>query len=141
MYAQSKVEERLQICKSELGYGLEYHSPEEVDSFNERLGREGKFLLGENQQRTGVCNLTLTDAHFIENEQALVLCDAAYFLTRYAYLKSEENIVQRFNFRVPQKLYFDIICDLESREAAIEIMILKARQLGMSIFTELLIAH
>jgi hypothetical protein len=48
--------------------------------------------------------------------------------------------VQRFRFRIPQRLLFGIICELEERNAAIEIMILKARQLGMTTLVQLLIA-
>lgn len=75
------------------------------------------------------------------NEQVLCLCDASYFLTRYAFLKNEENVVQRYTFRVPQLIYFDIVCDMEEHDLSIEIMALKARQLGVSIFSELLIGH
>jgi hypothetical protein len=141
MYAESKVAARLAIAEREFGIHPEYHSVSDVEEFERNLIRDGKYILGEMGQPVGTTNLTEFDRAWMLNEQLLVLCDAAYFLTRYAYLRNEEGVIQRFKFRIPQRLYFDIICDLESRNAAIEIMALKARQLGVSIFTELLIAH
>ena len=75
----------------------------------------------------------------MENERILVMSDAEYALTRYCFLKDEENIVQRFRFRVPQRILYDIIADLEEDNRTLEIIILKARQLGMSTLVELLI--
>jgi len=141
MYSERKVRDRLALAADELGFTPEYHTPAEIDEFEARLQREGKYLYDDFGKPSGTQNLSADDVHWMLNEQALVLCDAAYFLTRYAYLRDEEGVVRRFEFRVPQRIYFDIICDLEERDAAIEIQILKARQLGMSVFTELLIAH
>src|SRR5271154_1861045 len=141
MYAESKVKWRLDIAQQEYGFKMQYHAPEDVDSFEKKLISEGKYLYDDVGKPYATTNLSPADSEFILNEQVLAQCDAAYWLTRYCMLKSEENVIMRFKFRVPQKIYFDILCDLEEREAAIEIMILKARQLGMSIFTELLISQ
>jgi hypothetical protein len=141
MYAESIVNERLALAKEEFGFTLDYKSTEEVDAFHARLIREGKYTYDDSGKPNGTVNLSASDAQYILNEQILCQCDAVYWLTRYAYLKTEENMIKRFRFRIPQKLLFDIICDLEEMRAAIEILILKARQLGMSTLVELLIAH
>jgi hypothetical protein len=141
MYAESKVTERLDLAEREFGFRPEYHSVDEIDEFERCMVRDGKYTYDDFGRPESTRNLTEFDRRWILNEQLLVMCDAAYFLTRYAYLRSEEGVVARFNFRVPQRIYFDIVCDLEERGAAIEIMALKARQLGVSIFSELLIAH
>jgi hypothetical protein len=44
MYAESVVNERLQLAKEEFGFQLDYKSVDEVVAFNDRLIREGKFL-------------------------------------------------------------------------------------------------
>lgn len=62
-------------------------------------------------------------------------------MTRYCYIKTEKNDIIRFTFRAPQKVYYKIISMLEKRGAAIQLQVLKARQLGMSTITELLVAH
>jgi len=141
MYAQSKVAERLDDVRATLGFTPEYKSVDEVIAFEAYLHRTGKYLYDESGNPRATQSLDAADAHWMQNEQALVMCDAAYFLTRYAFLRSEEGVVQRFQFRVPQRIYFDVIGDLEEQNAAVEIQILKARQLGMSIFSELLITH
>jgi len=141
VYAESKVLERIAMAEKEFGISLEYHTVAEVEEFELRMAKSGKYLLGEMGQPIATRDLNDFERAWMLNEQLLVLCDAAYFLTRYAFLRSEEGVIQRFKFRVPQRIYFDIVCDLEERGAAIEIMALKARQLGISIFTELLIAH
>jgi hypothetical protein len=141
MYAASRVQERIALAEREFSLRLEYHSTSEVDAFERDLIKQGKYVYDEVGRPCGTQNLTARDSHWMLNEQLLVMCDAAYYLTRYAFLRTEEGIVQRFKFRVPQRIYFDIICDLEERGAAVEVMVLKARQLGMSIFTELLIGH
>lgn len=141
MYAESKVHSRLTLLSSEFNLTPEYHTVEEVEEFEKRLLSKSKYVFGELGQPVGTQDLDDFDRAWMLNEQLLVLCDAAYFLTRYAFLRDETGVIGRFRFRVPQRIYFDIICDLESRGAAIEIMALKARQLGVSIFTELLVAH
>ena len=140
MYSSVIVDERLQLAKEEFGYPLDYKSIEEVEAFDRRLQREGKFLFDDAGRPKATQNLSPSDVRWMENEQALILCDAAYALTRYCWVKDEKGIIQRFRFRVPQRILFDVICDMEEKRAPIEIMILKARQLGMSTLIELLVS-
>ena len=140
MYSEVKVAARLALAASEFHLAPVYHSVAEVDAFEARLRDEGKYVYDEMGAAVATQNLTDADRQWMLNEQVLVLCDAAYALTRYAYIKDEQNVIGRFHFRVPQRLMFDIICDLEAMDAAIEVMILKARQLGTSTLIELLIA-
>jgi hypothetical protein len=142
MYCQKKVDSRIADTKELTGIDLtqHYYNPDEIDSFNARLEREGKFLYDDTGKPEAVTDLSPADKEFIRHNQALVLCDAAYALTRFCYVRDEEGIIKRFKFRVPQQLLWDIICDLEEKDAAIEIMILKARQLGMTTLIQLLIA-
>lgn len=97
------------------------------------------LLFDDYGRASGVQSLTAFESRWMQNEQALILCDAAYALTRYCFVINEEGVVGRYQFRVPQRLLFDIISDLEADDVAIEIMILKARQLGMTTLMQLLI--
>lgn len=141
MYSESIVNDRLALARMEFPIAAEYHSINEVISFEERLKREGKYLFDDTGKPRATQNLNPADAQWILNEQILCACDAVYWLTRYAHIKTEENIIKRFKMRIPQRLLFDIICELEDLRASIEIMVLKARQLGLSTLVELLIAH
>lgn len=143
MYAPKKVQERLALAESEYHFAPEYHSVSEVAAFDSYLHERGKYILDEfgKPSELDLERLTEFDSRWILNEQILCMSDASYWLTRYAYVKDEENIIRRFDFRVPQLILFEIICDLEITNSAIEILILKARQLGMSTLVELLISH
>ena len=141
MYSPKKVAERIDLAQRELGITLEYHGVDEVNEFERHLTRTGKYTFDEVGRPNGTQNLGEFECRWMLNEQALVMADCAYFLTRYAFLRDETGTITRFKFRVPQRIYFQIIADLEERELSIEILALKARQLGVSIFSELLIAH
>lgn len=158
MYASSVVEKRIELCHREFGYWLEYHNPAEIDDFNRRL--EEKYIdeyqaaqtaaLGTDDpakafqiaiQRSlcgSVAKLSKEEVRFMHNERLLIACDAAYFLTRYFWIKTPQAI-QRFTFLPGQRVYFDVIAEIESRYAAIEMIVCKARQHGISTETEGLI--
>jgi hypothetical protein len=139
MYSPRKIASRLALASSEFHITPEYHTPAEVDEFNKSLIDTGKYTFNEMGAPDGTQNLTPLDREWMLNEQVLCSCDANYLLTRYAYIKDEQNVIRRFSLRTPQKLFFDIICDLEDLDSAIEIIALKARQLGVSTLVELLI--
>jgi hypothetical protein len=141
MYSRSKVNARLEMAASEFGIVPEVHTVEEVTAFDDHLRRQGMYVYNDSGAPASVQSLTQFERDWMLNEQVLVMSDADYFLTRYAYIKDEQNNIHRFSFRIPQRLLFEIISDLESRDSAIELLILKARQLGMSTIVELLIGH
>lgn len=161
MYAQTIVEERLAIAEKELGFRLEYHSPEDVDTFELELERRYRdefqhartaaqssedptraFQLSILKQLNNpeAPRLTPEEVRFMQNEHAVATCDAAYFLTRYYWIKPPQGI-QRFTFLPGQRAYFDVISELEAKRAAIELIIDKARQHGISTETEGIILH
>jgi len=141
MYSQKQVEKRLQLIEREFHFRPVQRYVHEIDQFEERLRTNNRYTFDELGRPSGVQNTTPDESRWMLNEQLMCLADAAYFLTRYCYLRNEEGVVMRFRFRVPQRIYFEMICDLQDRGQPIEIMILKARQLGMSVFTELLMTH
>jgi hypothetical protein len=141
MYAESKVRERTLTAETEFRLPLEPHSIDEIDAFEKHLISAGKYIYNDLGQVKGTQNLTDFEQSWILNEQLLCACDASYWLTRYGFLIDEEGTVLRFRFRMAQQILFDIIADLESRDLGIEIMVLKARQLGMTSLIQLLIGH
>ena len=120
-------------------YQLTYHTVSEVDQFDSALRDSAKLDYDERGNVIGTRNLNAEEILFILNEQTLVKCDAAYALTRYCKLIDEEGVIMRFTFRLAQRLLFGVISDLESLDVAIEIMILKARQLGMCLIPKTLV--
>ncbi len=139
MYAESIVKERLAIAAEELGYIPVYHSPSDVDTFihqinqGMKLDSSGKPFFGR--------NLSPEEYRFIENERILCACDAAYWLTRYAWVSDENNNAVRFKFRGAQHIYFQVMSELEAARASIEMFIAKGRQQYITTITELLAGH
>ena len=144
MYCQRHVDRRMRLAEEELRsqgnpLSLTQHEVWEVDEFEERLQRGGKYIYDSTHRPIGVQNLTAEESQWMLNEQLMVMSDHAYAITRYGYVTDEEGVIRRFTFRLSQLLLFGVISDMEDLDAAIEIMILKARQLGMTTVVELLI--
>lgn len=158
MYARPLVDQRIELAETELGFKLEYHTPSEIDDFNSRL--EEKYpeayafarrdsqktktdaerryqlsLIGSLQQK-----LSSDEIRWMKNERALCMCDCEYFLTSYYWIKTQTQII-RFKFRQGQRIYYNVIQELHLAGAPIEIILAKARQLGISTVTEGLILH
>lgn len=141
MYCAEKIEERLDAAERLLGWRPVSHTIKQVDEMTRRLDMIA--LRDSDGKPSGGTTRPYTDKEkwWIRNERMRCMCDAAYFLTRYCYVKDQANNIMRFSFRVPQKIYFNVIAALERRGAAVQLQVLKARQLGMSTVTELLVAH
>ena len=119
MYAESIVNERLDIAEEELGWRPVYHSVSEVDRFIRKI--ESEMKLDGAGKPYFPRELTADEFRFIQNEKVLCSCDAAYFLTRYAWVTDENTNAVRFKFRGAQPLYFSVISQLEAKRAAIEL--------------------
>jgi intein/homing endonuclease len=69
---------------------------------------------------------------WVENEQFMCFSSAEYFLTRYAWICGVGEEVFRYDPRDSQKIFHSIIAEFDEKQVAIELFILKARQLGVS---------
>lgn len=136
MYDAAKIAERLDQAEKLIGWRPVYHSVDEVDMVTKRLDQIAVKDSSGNPTGETERPFTEDEKWWIRNERMLCMCDADYFCTRYAYVKDEKNNIKRFSFRTPQKVYFDVIAELEKRGAAIQIQICKARQLGMCLDPE-----
>ena len=139
MYSQQKVLERLEMASRKLGWVPEYHSVEEVEKFTKLMERH-QFMDG-NIIRVRDNEITRQEKRYIRNEQTLCACDADYFLTRYAFVRDQKNNIIRFKWRTAQRVYFDVLADMEARDYSLEMQLLKGRQLGVSTIVELLMTH
>ncbi len=161
MYARSIVEERIELAERKLGFSLEYHRPNEIDDFAKRLEEKysdiyataSRASQGSKDPQSSLQTSLLSDLgnpegsklssdeiRFIQNERALCMCDAGYFMESYYWIKSPTGIV-RFAFLPAQRIYMAVVAELEKRGCPIELIILKARQLGISTVVEGLTLH
>lgn len=141
MYATSRILERLEQATKVLGWTPERHSIEEVERFSQRM----KALEFVDPKTPSIVRVsrepTPMEARFIRNEIHMSACDADYFLTRYCKVRDETNTIVPFKWRIPQRVAFNVIAEMEDGRHSIEIQWLKGRQLGVSTIIELLITH
>lgn len=158
MYARPIVQARIEAAENDLGFKLEYHTPAEIDDFDNRLQekyqdqyaaarRDAQKVKTDAERRYQMSLIgSLTDKlssdeiRFMKNERAICWADCEYFLTSYYWIKTQTKII-RFAFRVGQRIYYNVIQELHLAGAPIEIIMAKARQLGISTVTEGIILH
>ena len=147
MYCNEVVEQRLEAAREENGWLPEYHSIPEIETFDAKLlarfpkeYEEARLNSVGTEDPSKAFQLSITRAlndprnprlnkdeiRFIDNEQALVQCDAAYYLTRYYKIKNRQNLIQHFSFQGGQRILFNVISELERMGRSIEILINKA---------------
>lgn len=112
-----------------------WHSRAEIESTISHLS-----ALWDAEQEKWVRPLAPDEIKFIKNERFLCKTDFSYFLL-YCWIKSAEDIPVRFSMWPSQKILLDIIAENELEGISIELMVLKARQLGISRFISLLLTH
>jgi len=69
---------------------------------------------------------------FVVNEQVLCSLDSAYWETRYAFICDNASNIYRFSNRKSQEIFDSILAQFDLEAVAIELLVLKARQLGVS---------
>ena len=80
-------------------------------------------------------------ARWIENEQVLCGLDSGYWERNYAWVCDEKGQIFKFKNRRSQDVFDAIIADFDQRAVSIELLILKARQVGISTKTALKFIH
>lgn len=86
-------------------------------------------------------DLAADEVDFIRMERFLCRVDFKHLANSYCWIKSAEDLPIRFNMWPSQQILLDIISENELEGISIELMILKARQLGISRFVSLLLIH
>ena len=74
---------------------------------------------------------------WVANERFLSFASAEYFVTRYAYIRAANTQIIHFDFRLAQKIFLAFLAECDDLQIAIQLFILKARQLGVSTATAL----
>lgn len=85
--------------------------------------------------------LTPEEIEWIRTERILCRCDFHYFATRYCYITTSDGQVVPFSPWISQKIFLDVVGEMEKDGLAIMIQQLKARQLGISRLISLMVLH
>lgn len=146
MYAESVILQKLADFEAKNGWMPEYHSLGWCEEFKAYID---KITVKEpNSRRTYVDiaeKITKERADWIrrmvQNEQVLCTIDAGYWESRYAYISDNASEIYKFQNRKSQEVFDSIIAQFDIDQVAIELLILKARQLGVSTKVALRFLH
>ncbi len=146
MYADSVILYKLTEFEKKNGWMPVYHSLDWVMEFQEYVN---KITVVDTNSRNSYIDLTtkLTKTRadeirrLVQNEQCLCTIDSSYWETRYAYITDNASEIYKFQNRKSQEIFDSIIAQFDEDEVAIELLILKARQLGISTKVALKFLH
>lgn len=146
MYAKSVIFENLSRFAAREGWMPEPHTLAEVEEFKDYISRITK---ADSNTRNTYIDLTvkLTKkradeiARFVLNEQTMCIMDSSYWESRYAWICNEKGDIFKFQNNRSQEIFDQLIADFQEGRVSIELLILKARQLGMSTKTALKFIH
>jgi hypothetical protein len=146
MYCEKIVLRNLDEFAAREGWMPVYHSLEQVEEFKRYIDSLVKI---ESNSRSSYVTLQrpITQKRqkeiwrWIENEQALCGLDSGYFESRYAYVCDEKGQIFKFQNRLSQKIFDGVIAGFDEKQVSIELMILKARQVGVTTKTALKFLH
>jgi hypothetical protein len=91
---------------------------------------------------TAFNTLGSTEEHFINRELKKCLLDPRYYLENYHVIKTEQRgFTTLFPFWDSQEIFYNELMDLIVQGKPVKVLVLKARQLGLSTISEGLIFH
>lgn len=146
MYSEKIIIANIAEFARREGWEPEYHSYEEVQQLIEDINKLVKI---DYNSRGGVVELTRTITEKYKNEvkrkvvNEQVLCgfDCGYFEANYAFVCDEEGKIFKFRPRLSQQIYNAVVADFDERQVSIELLVLKARQTGITTQTAIKFMH
>lgn len=146
MYAKKIIDQKLDAFEAKNMWRPVYHT---IDQVHELKAYVNRVTTIESNSRNSYVRVKemMTDnkkrrlRRWIQNEQVLCSVDEHYFATRYAFIIDEKSDPFQFAPRISQEVFFEMVAYFESLEVAIEIFVLKARQVGISTMTALMFLH
>jgi hypothetical protein len=136
MYSKTFTAKKVREAGAKLGFSLTPHTTQQIDEQTKRLAE----IVGDDRRL--VRPLRDDEKQFILNERVLSKLDFRYWSSRYYWIMHfEAGRIVRFSPNIAQNILLDVWGELEEKQLAIMIQILKARQLGMTTATEGAVAH
>lgn len=148
MYSKTQTNRKIERWIAAGQFRPEYHSLADcersishLNSLVETDFETGNIISQRDPDRRPEETLTPDEVRWIENETVLCRIDFRYWVSRYAWIKNDEDQVFRFNAWRSQSIFLDIVAEMEDEQIAIFLIILKARQLGISRIISLILLH
>ena len=137
MFSQHIAREKLEIISQKTGWIPDYHSLSQIDSFNSHFKEIARRAEASGKDDFED-NLNHDEMQWIENEYRICAADYRYWSENYAYINANGRI-DRLKRRSTQKMLLELWAERSEKRLAIEMMILKARQQGISTEVEVAI--
>jgi hypothetical protein len=147
MYSEKIIQSSCDDFARREGWMPEFHSIDQVDEFvayidtiavdHSNTSRRSFFWKDKrpSDQRVKWIN------RWITNERFCCFASAEYFATRYGRIRDAEERVIHFNHRLAQRIFHNALAECDDLQIAIQLFILKARQLGISTVVALYFLH
>ena len=78
---------------------------------------------------------------WVENERFACFASAEYFATRYGRIRDAEERIISFQLRLSQQILLNVLADCDDLQSAIQLFVLKARQVGISTMVAMFFIH
>jgi hypothetical protein len=148
MYSERVVESTILDFARREGWEPEPHSVGECDDFcawidtltDVRRTQVGSTFFWKDDKAPTASKIKFI-RRWIENEQFMCFADASYFATRYGKIRDAEERIIHFDFRLAQRIFLAALAECDDLQIAIQLFILKARQLGISTVVALFFLH
>ena len=148
MYSPEVIQLTLEDYAKRNGWMPEPHSVDEIDDFDEYINSitdsaannvTKTFWFKEGKRPTAKRLEWIR--RWVVNERFMCFADAEYFATRYGRIRTSDERIVRFSHRKAQRVFHSILAEFDDLQTAIQIFVLKARQLGVSTVTALYFLH
>src|SRR5215471_5941077 len=148
MFHPKIIEATLQRWAAKPGnFEPEYHSALEAERiaahFNSLVepDENGALVSVRHPDKDWRETLEPDEIRLIRNEMILCRADFSYFVSRYCWIKSEEDRVVRMQPWISQQIFLSILAEMQEQNISLMLIILKARQLGLSRIISLILLH
>jgi hypothetical protein len=146
MYSNRTIVDNLEQFEAQERWMPIYHTYDEVREFIAYIDSLTKI---ESNSKTSYISVVKPIsgqrqkdiARWVENEQVLCGFDSSYWEQNYAWVCDEKGQIFKFHNRKSQDVFDAVIADFDERQVSIELLILKARQVGISTKTALKFIH
>src|SRR5580765_1014378 len=137
MYSRKQTDLRIDRWVRAGRFTPEYHSIADADRAVAHLNQlvdydyeQDRTVSKRDPDRRPEETLTPDEVKWIDNETFLCRVDFWYWIERYCWIKNDEDQEYRFVPWTSQRIFLDIIAEMEDEQIALFLIILKARQLG-----------
>jgi hypothetical protein len=148
MYSKKIIEWNLDEFAAREGWYPRYHTYDEVREFSAYIDSLVKIesnskssYISFNPEKKISASRQKEVADWILNEQALCGLDSGYWERNYAWVCDEKGQIFKFQNRKSQEVFDAIIGEFDELQVSIELLILKARQVGISTKTAMKFIH